>query len=597
MLITNPSVKFEMINEKSESFDFSSQCNQSFADISLLKNNFNDFFDFMTLELNKSILDSSMQTIDETLLFNNIPFMSNKLSDSNCQFSDVLVSSIKTNGNARFYALSLNFGDNPFDEYNTYPKKIRVEYVSDNPENNRESIIDNISDSSIIVYMSGESIKRVNIYFLESWFPFRFAHLHGVNFGVTYYWDNNDITDLIVTEETPYFCNTLPIDTSKLTIYSDDKFSISSDKSIRSYINDDTKITISASIRTTEDDEYRTNIQFGEYYIDNIKYESENRVTFDLSTILRRLDKYKFISTEMYEGGPNDNSYNLIYNIFHTTNIDLSKVYVDDSLRYVYLTGYLPVMSCREALQRVLLISDAMLYDNRSLGIKIVMHPQKVSQVIDSNEIFDPVNKEEDINILKINYDLYNYDISSSSEKIATLDLDPGKIQTVMFPNPVDPDTIESDIGLQVIESGVLYSKVGSIIGNNHTIEAKIYKESKFNNETQTSRNTDIKNISINDLKLKSQNINNIIQNIADFNSESTVYKIEYVCTGQETGKYTKFNLSKPVNFITSNGEQFKTSDGKILQVQSDQKTGYLRYQSIDLAHGMVTKAEIILQN
>ena len=54
MLITNPSVKFEMINEKSESFDFSSQCNQSFADISLLKNNFNDFFDFMTLELNKS---------------------------------------------------------------------------------------------------------------------------------------------------------------------------------------------------------------------------------------------------------------------------------------------------------------------------------------------------------------------------------------------------------------------------------------------------------------------------------------------------------------------------------------------------------------
>lgn len=64
-----------------------------------------------------------MQTIDETLLFNNIPFMSNKLSDSNCQFSDVLVSSIKTNGNARFYALSLNFGDNPFEEYNTYPKK------------------------------------------------------------------------------------------------------------------------------------------------------------------------------------------------------------------------------------------------------------------------------------------------------------------------------------------------------------------------------------------------------------------------------------------------------------------------------------------
>ena len=42
-------------------------------------------------------------------------------------------------------------------------------------------------------------------------------------------------------------------------------------------------------------------------------------------------------------------------------------------------------------------------------------------------------------------------ELLSSREKIATLNLDPGKIQTVMFPNPVDPGTIESDIGLKVI--------------------------------------------------------------------------------------------------------------------------------------------------
>ena len=79
MLITNPYVRFEMIVENAQ-FNFSSPCNQPFADISLLNDIDKEIDDFMTLELNKSVLNSELDTIDN---IHNIAFLSNSLSDSN----------------------------------------------------------------------------------------------------------------------------------------------------------------------------------------------------------------------------------------------------------------------------------------------------------------------------------------------------------------------------------------------------------------------------------------------------------------------------------------------------------------------------------
>ena len=63
MLITNPYVRFEMIVESSQ-FNFSSSGNQPFADVSLFKKSNNDFLNFITLELNKFVLNSEIDTID-----------------------------------------------------------------------------------------------------------------------------------------------------------------------------------------------------------------------------------------------------------------------------------------------------------------------------------------------------------------------------------------------------------------------------------------------------------------------------------------------------------------------------------------------------
>ena len=141
----------------------------------------------------------------------------------------------------------------------------------------------------------------------------------------------------------------------------------------------------------------------------------------------------------------------------------------------------------------------------------------------------------------------------------------------------------------------VLFPQSHSV--DEYEISASTYKESAFSDETVLSTNYNIKRFYINDIKLFGTDIHDIIQNLANLNSLKITYKIEYLCTGQQAGKFTGFELAKPINFVTSDGKLFYTYDNKEFKVKKDSTLiyGWLQYQTIDLAHGMVAKAEIIL--
>lgn len=604
MLITNPYVRFEMIVESSQ-FNFSSSGNQSFADVSLFKKSNNDFFDFITLELNKFVLNSKIDTIDNIKDISQISFVSNTLSDGNCQFNDVYIYAIKINGSAKFYSLTLKFGDNGFYNINNHPKKIKVEYIYEN-NNSNEITIDNINSQSIEVDMRGDNVTRVNIYFLESYYPFRFAYLQEIIFGVIYEWNQNNIIDLIITEETPYICTTLPIGTAKLTLYSyDDKFSFISDTSVRDYITEDQKFLIVENIFDTESGKYE-NINFGTYFIDNINLEADHRVTFNLLTILSKLDKYKFMKTKMYDDraeGTSNKAFYIISEIMNAAHISSDNFEIDENLKNKTLEGYIPVVSCREALQRVLFASNALLYDNRSDKLIIMEHYDSMNQNIISDRIFDPVVIVQDDSNAKIGYNYYYYSNDNSTQtitKIDTLDIVGVNNKTIIFQSPVNPNSVQINGNAQIIDSNVMYVEVSfpqSHSIDKYEISASTYKESAFSDETVLSTNYNIKKFYINDIKLFGTDIHDIIQNLANLNSLKITYKIEYLCTGQQAGKFTGFELAKPINFVTSDGKLFYTYDNKEFKVKKDSTLiyGWLQYQTIDLAHGMVAKAEIIL--
>lgn len=562
MLITTPYVRFEMMTSSQE-FNFSSSGNQPFANISRLRVEDKEDKDFISLELNKSVLNYTLDNADN---LNNLAFVSNTLSDNNCQFNNVYVLA-QSNDPKSFLALSLDFGVN-------FPKKVRVVYESSGPQNNRETTIDNIDDRYVFVNIRAQSVNRVYVYFLESWAPFGFAYLQKTDFGVVYEWSKDDIIDLIVNEETPYFCTTLPIDTAKLTVYlTSDQFDMLNNDNILNYVSQDQKFKISEEIEDTETGEVKT-VNFGTYYLDDLKNESEHKVTFNLSTILSKLDKKDFRISDMY--GIGNSSYDVILSIFTEAGFS-NYVEIDESLKNEYLKGYIPFMSCRAALQQVLFVTQSLCYDNRTNKILIKKMDYSVSQVVEMDKIFYPYDIEQDTRTSRISYEYFSYFRNFfGKEKLATISVNSTDPLTVNFSKPIDKNTLEASANAVIAAKYTLYADIVPISQELHdiTIQAITYLEIKYTGEITAGSSENIKKFDINGVKLLNKdNATSIMNSLAEFNSKMITYKIEYLCTGQETGKYTTFTLA-----------------------QDKQIIGWLGRQTIDLAHGMVAKAEVILR-
>lgn len=562
MLITTPYVRFEMVTSSQE-FNFSSSGNQPFANISRLRVEDKEDKDFISLELNKSVLNYTLDNADN---LNNLAFVSNTLSDNNCQFNNVYVLA-QSNDPKSFLALSLDFGVN-------FPKKVRVVYESSDPQNNRETTIDNIDDRYVFVNIRAQSVNRVYVYFLESWAPFGFAYLQKTDFGVVYEWSKDDIIDLIVNEETPYFCTTLPIDTAKLTVYlTSDQFDMLNNDNILNYVSQDQKFKISEEIEDTETGEVKT-VNFGTYYLDDLKNESEHKVTFNLSTILSKLDKKDFRISDMY--GIGNSSYDVILSIFTEAGFS-NYVEIDESLKNEYLKGYIPFMSCRAALQQVLFVTQSVCYDNRTNKILIKKMDYSVSQVVEMDKIFYPYDIEQDTRTSRISYEYFSYFRNFfGKEKLATISVNSTDPLTVNFSKPIDKNTLEASANAVIAAKYTLYAIIVPISQELHdiTLQAITYLEIKYTGEITAGSSENIKKFDINGVKLLNKdNAPSIMNSLAEFNSKMITYKIEYLCTGQETGKYTTFTLA-----------------------QDKQIIGWLGRQTIDLAHGMVAKAEVILR-
>ena len=584
MLITTPYVRFEMVTPSQE-FNFTSSGNQSFADISLLKVEDKEDKDFISLELNKSVLNYTLDNADN---LNNLAFVSSALSDNNCQFNNVYVLA-QSNEPKNFCALSLDFGMN-------FPKKVRVVYESSDSGNNRETIIDNIDDRYVIVNMRAKSVTRIYIYFLESFAPFEFAYLQKADFGVIYKWSKDDIIDLIVNEETPYFCTTLPVDTARLTVYiPNDQFDMINSNNVLDYVNKYQKFKISEKIEDTETGEVKT-INFGTYYLDELKNESEHKVTFNLSTILSKLDKNDFRTSDMY--GIGNSSYNVVLDILMAADISPNDVEIDESLKNEYLRGYIPFMSCRAALQQVLFVTKSLCYDNREDKILITKIDFSTSQVVDMDKIFYPYDVEQDNKVAKISYEYFSYFRNFLfKEELAKISVNDNKALTVNFSKPIDKSTLE--VNALVLLKHTLFATIMPMQQGPHDIvlAANTYFEIKYSGEVTYGNSENIKKFDINGVKLLNKdNAPFIMNSLAEFNSKMITYKIEYLCTGQETGKYTKFILGAPLKFMTSDNKQFVDSENKEFLVPGKQIIGWLQRQTIDLAHGMVAKAEVILR-
>ena len=568
---SKPKVTINLLNKEAQDrVDWISSPNKSFGNIDLLDDISKSSPDFLNLSLNDSVLDSSLG-----YQISNVAFMSASLSDADCFFDDVWVEG-DLHEETDFFNLTIDFGNN-------FPKKIKIEQLFGLSVVDTE-IIDNINES--VIYSSHPAIEcdGIKITFIESWAPFQYAHLQALIIGSVVIFDSSRISSMSLVEDTDPISNKLEIDTASIEIiHQKDEFNLLNPKNISLFIKPGLPVDIEITI--VEDD--FTEIQhIGTYYVKSVKFDSNVFMKLECETFLGLMEKAQFIQSRMYNGNlPQDSAKNVIDSIFDATfdNLGIShdqrdKYYnVDDDIADIKCYGYIPVMSCRDALRHVCFVNCLRVQDNRNNRILIkITEPEEIYDVddpdmfIESNDITNTTTFDLVDNVKSITATSHSYTLDDEEYELKIY-----KDGVYFFDYPSYVTSVEPESGHSSseysYESGLLYFKI-TFSGEPFevTVIFKRYSDSTLN--YQLSKDIDGKKIELGDSRLITKdNVDQVLTNASKFLVNNKLkLNTDYVNTTQVTGGVAKVSLLD------------KTF------------TGFLTHQNVDVAEGMITRCEII---
>lgn len=567
-MITNPKVTIDLINQNLQSrITWTSSENQSFGNLSLLNVPNKLSPDFSTFELNETVLDN---TIGYEI--KNIAFMSTSISNENCSFGQVWVQG-EFDTEVDFYDATLNFGIN-------FPRHIQIAYIDINDSVIDSDDFDNIDSGTFHITHAQVGVKKILIEFLQSYAPYQYAHLQEFIIGDNIVFDKNTITDLKINETTDSISNTLEIDTASLEVYAkqgdNDIFNSSN---IKYFIKKNQKMKFEVEIT---DNNITKNIFLGYYYCKEITLYENGKIRIECYSLLGIMDKVIYGASPFSEN--NTTGADFINTIFTVLAIRIggnaTDYYEIDAtalpvVNQNIVSGYIPVVSCREALHHICFVLGLCVLDNRNEKILIKkINNYYISQgTIKPDEIVNNVEFEniEEVKSLKVNINKFTK--SDSVELVAKITDE----NMFVFNSPIDESTLTftPNVGFEAYTASTAirleyYNQPFEV-----EISAKQYSINKDESIIAKILNTDNygPELTLMDSPL-----------ITKSNGENIVYRWLY---------YQKAHLLKvKLQYIVTTQQ---TSDiVKIFLPNNREVVGELVYQSVDVAGGMIANAEIM---
>lgn len=569
MRVTDARINFELINLNAQNdCIFTGSLAKSFSNLSLLNIQSKKQRSFMTLEQNQAILNGNLRNFIASEQ-NNIAFFSNAVSDNNCLFSDVWVKAT-LGGHYNFIGVTLDFGE-------FYPKKVTLEYYKNNIRMVSKTI-DEIDNAWVFFNIRALDIDEVKVIFEESWAPYQYANLQEFLLGNVIEWTSNDIVNSNLQEETDVISKVIPNDTLSLTIYSkEEDFNVLNPRNSYGYLLPNQKLTVTEIVleldETTNQVTDRQEISMGQFYLDTWESISSTQIKFNLVSPLAQLDKTQFKNSRMYDGTAtsSNSAYTVLEDIFYDAG--WTDYEIDSSLQNIYLNGYIPVCTHKQAIQQVTFVCSCIVYDSRSNTIEIKPFDVSTSQNIDSSNIFDPIKVQRKESVTGLTINVHNFELKNTLEEVFKGNLSAGTHE-IVFSSPCENIAVVSG-SATITTRGINYvilnvTQSGEIILNGYKYEDKSYKYIKeISDETTVKKNTlDIDKATL----INSNNVEELAEKwINYFRMYNLIIEFKFISNGQLTGQ----NIT------------FADNDGKIF-------TGAFLRQNIDLGKGFLSSCNLI---
>ncbi len=511
--------------------------------------------DYATLEKNTFLLDGNENILPQDN-YSNTGYCSSIMSGLDNMFENPIELVIDFDSYHTSAGITIQFGDD------AYCDDLLITYLSDGeivfsnryyPNNSKAYLEKNVI----------ENYNKIIITFYSMNLPNRYLKILDIEYGFEKIFSEIDIESADSDSSINILSSELPVNTLDFSIIDKESlFNVVNPNGYYKDMQENQKISVYEYLNDRK-------LFIGNFYLTGWSNPSVAKADFQAHDLIGVLDNYTF------KGGiyTNIKASDLIIQIFEQANI--SDYEFEESLQEIYVTGYVPMCSCRQALQQILFVSGAVCTTSGVDGIKI-FKPQKTqvqSFIEDNRKEVDTTEVELNQTITGIDFALSNYVLKEELKEVAK-----GNelgIITVKFSNPIDPITLVATNCI-IIESGNNFATILCENEDGYRLEAYEYQEEQTTILIQRLSKGNIKEsvLSVKDIKLI--NKNNITQ-IADriFNHYNSTYKTTLDIGGDEeiVGDFVSVNTFNNFKLL-----------GNITEMSIDLKGGFRKSITIDNA-------------
>lgn len=535
--------------------------NQSGANISLLSVRNKAYSDFMSLSLNYSILDG---TLSQELT--NIAYASNTISNFGCKISGCTITGTFAEPQD-FATTTLNFGKN-------FPKKIYIEYFDSNSSLITYETIDDIDSEMILTNRSVTNCHQMKLTFQETWEPLYICCLQEWTVGALLEYDQKSLISLRLNESRDPITRELPISTLQMSAYPLLKgFDIRDPNGVIKYLKPGTVARLTTSIINGNE---TANLDLGKWYIKKASSDDNIILKITFEDIIGRLNDFKFSKSLLYGSLPLTDTRRLATEVIRSIAGEaLLECEFDSDAIGGLVFGYLPYMSCREALKQICFENRFVVQTKDKIRIGKYSDNKPAPIFISSRDITEPP-KYELLDLAKTVTIPYETGVTlESSSSDLVVDIDHSAVYSHEPATDVYLHRVSGD-GTGIIMEDNLTNTFVVILGQGvFKLVGRKYVPSGPQNQ----------------LTMEDTNVSGTVKvNIAASTSVTSVNA--YSIAHGTIGFLNRNTLKTTFEYI--NNYAFRAGSKVQVNLPDKQILGWITHQSIDLVNGMLTQVEIL---
>ena len=329
---------------------------QSFTnEMNTLNKNIKEYSKVATLELNEWLLDGSFENFPNEPKSDNFGWWSLKQSDASGNFEEAPTMTYTWQENHSSIGITLSM-QNPI-------KKLTLKWYDANDTLLDEHIFENndMSKKQYAIEYGITNFKKLVLEFNQI-LPHHYVKLNNIDFGRKYKWED-EIISLKVTESIDITANTLPSNELTVTLNNiNNSFNKYNPSNRLRFLQEGQKLEVENSLIINGKKE---SVSLGTFYLTSWGSESEYTTKFVANDILLRLDG-TFYHSKFYQNATVETIINDILSEIEGVSYEIS-----DELKNITLTGYIPIVTHREALQQICFCVGAVARVNRFNKIEV----------------------------------------------------------------------------------------------------------------------------------------------------------------------------------------------------------------------------------